>query len=156
MQINLDEYVACNDDGTVDQDAMLLALVPVIAKFASGRDGSNAALEKVIDQVFNKETDGKIIPTMVLVTKVLTLQGASLDGMGAMKKEVQTFVKSCPRFEAGPGRGGGVKRLSLKDAENAREHGLAEPDAVETLPPAEPCETQGETEVELAEVAAAE
>lgn len=138
MNINLNEYVACNADGTVDQDAMLLKLAPVVAKFADERDGVTAALERTLDEIYDAEEPGQCIQTMLLATKVLTHRKLKLDSMNSMKKEIQAFLKVNTRFEAVVGRGNGVKRLRLKDAENAREHGLAADAEPAAEPAAEP------------------
>lgn len=111
MQINLDDYLVLNSDGTVDTKGMLNSLAGVVDQYAQGRDGSNSALEKVLDEIFDG-SDKDSIQTTTLAFKVIMLRGGDVDkDLSATKKELKAFVDAHPRFSTVPGRTGGIKRL---------------------------------------------
>lgn len=146
MNISLNDYVVLNAQGAVDQDGMLGKLSAVVAKFAAERDGTNTKLEQELDKIFD-ESDKKSIKTELLALKLVTLRGGDFEkDLQAAKKELKAFVESHPRFGTGAGRSGGVSRLSLRDAENAREHGIEAPESTDEV----------EVEVSAADSAAAE
>lgn len=154
MQINLNDFTVLNADGSVDQDGMLVKLSEVVKEFATSRDGTNSALEKQLDAIFDA-SDKPAIQTVNLALKVVMARGGDIDkDLAAVKKELKLFVEAHPRFDTGAGRTGGIRRLSLKNAENAREHGLEhEAPAAEAAPEA-PEATESETTDEPVEVAA--
>lgn len=161
MQINLDEQAVFNTDGTVDQPGTRKKLDALVAQFAASRDGSNTKLEKELDKIFDSSaTPG--IQTTTLAVKLVMARGGDLDkDLPSVKKELKTFIESHPRFGTGVGRAGGIRRLSLKDAENAREHGIAPETTEESTQSAESAESaesesSDDEELVVVDVAAAE